>query len=61
MLDDSSVILKMDRDEIIGSPSFHQISNLGVVQFEHRYDAGLLNFILQRALNLKEEYAEKSS
>ncbi|WP_107676109.1 hypothetical protein [Agrobacterium sp. LAD9] len=53
------ILVKLDRDEIIGSPSYTQISNLGVVQLKHGYDQGLLDLILEKALELKEQYAAK--
>jgi len=48
----------MGREEIIGSPSFNQISDLGVVQFKNDYDSDLLSLILRRAIELKDQHAE---
>lgn len=53
------ILLQLDRDEIIGSPSYTKISNLGVIQFKHGYDQVILDFILEKALKLKEQYALK--
>lgn len=49
----------LNRDEIIGFRGTHQISNLGVVQFEHGYDAELLSHIAKCAENLKRDHAQK--
>lgn len=46
------------RSEITGYRNFHQVSDLGVVQFRHGYDEELLTHILQRALEIKETHAE---
>ena len=46
------------RSEITGYPNYHQVSDLGVVQFRHEYDEDLLAFILKRALRIKKTYAE---
>jgi hypothetical protein len=47
------------RAEIVGRPSFHQVSDLGVVQASHGYDPDLLRRIRDRALALKRAYAQK--
>ena len=52
------IVAHYTRSEITGYPNFHQISNLGVVQFRHEYDEDLLAHILKRALEIKESHAE---
>lgn len=48
--------LSMTRTEMIG-PSYWKMSEFGLVQFEHGYDAGLLERIRRRAWALKDELA----
>jgi hypothetical protein len=54
-----TIRFRMERQEIIRAPSYHQVSNLGVVQFKHEYDEDILARILKRALELKDMNAEK--
>ena len=56
---DDEILFSMDRDAIIGAPSHHQVSNLGVVQFRHDYDPALLATIARKAAALKAALAEK--
>jgi hypothetical protein len=49
----------MSREQIVGRPSSYQVSDLGVVQAAHGYDPELLRHILERALALKQAYAQK--
>lgn len=45
------------RDDFIGHPTFHKVSDLGLVQFKHTYDRSLLDKITKKAVELKEEHA----
>ena len=47
------------RSEITGYNNFHQVSDLGVVQFRHNYDEPLLKQILNKAIEIKETHSEK--
>lgn len=51
--------LAYGREEILGAPSHHQISDLGVAQYAHDYDPALLNVILEKALAIKAEAAAR--
>lgn len=53
------IIAQYARSEITGYPNFHQVSDLGVVQFRHEYDQDLLAHILTRAMEIKKTHAEK--
>lgn len=55
----SDIKFRMDRDAIIGSPSFHQVSNLGAIQFKHHYDPELIQVIANKAMAIKAQAAEK--
>jgi hypothetical protein len=55
----SEILTAISRDEIIGTPTYWRVSNLGVVQAAHGYDRDLMQTILRKALALKEEYALK--
>ncbi|MGJ3262925.1 MAG: hypothetical protein ACFE0R_06795 [Salinarimonas sp.] len=57
--DENDIVFSMDRDAIIGAPSHHQVSNLGVVQFRNDYDPELLRTISRKAAALKASLAEK--
>ena len=46
------------RSEITGYPNFHQVSDLGIVQFRYGYDEGLLAHILKSAMGIKESHAQ---
>ncbi len=56
---DTEVSLSVTRDEIIGHPTWHRVSDLGIVQFRHDYDPELLTAIAARAKQLKREKAHK--
>lgn len=51
-------IAEFTRREITGYRNYHQISDLGVVQFKNNYDAELLRVILDKARKIKDSYAE---
>ncbi|WP_430448189.1 hypothetical protein [Rhodophyticola sp.] len=53
------IAARHSRSEITGYPNYHQVSDLGVVQFRHSYDDDLLGHILKRALEIKEMHADK--
>ena len=52
------IIARYARSEITGYANFHQVSDLGIVQFRHGYDADLLAHIHRRALQIKESHAQ---
>lgn len=54
----TNIRLEYSREYITGYPNYHQISDLGVTQFEHCYDQGLLNYILQEANRIKASHSE---
>lgn len=54
----TEIRLKHSRSDITGYKNYHQVSNLGVVQYRHNYDAGLLEFVLKRALEIKDSHSE---
>lgn len=56
---DVEISFQMYRDQIIGAPSYHQVSNLGVVQFKNDYDPDLVRHIAGKALAIKRSAAEK--
>jgi len=53
------VVLSKTREEIIGQPSHHQVSDLGVVQFRNSYDEQLLRTIAEKAKEIKDERSDK--
>lgn len=53
------ILRKYSRKEITGYENFHQVSDLGVVQFKHEYDEELLKYILSKALKIKQEHSNK--
>ncbi len=57
-MSDLEIAARHTRTEITGYPNYHQVSDLGVVQFRHGYDQDLLGHILKRALEIKETHAE---
>ncbi len=52
-------IVSLSRDEIIGHPTYTKISDLGVRQFRHAYDAHLIEVIARKAEELRYTAAEK--
>ena len=52
------IMAQHKRSEITGYPNYHQVSDLGIVQFRHDYDEELLAHILKRALEIKDAHAE---
>lgn len=51
------ILQQYDKESIIGLPTFWKVSNLGVVQYRHHYDASWLSTIRKKALELKSELA----
>lgn len=54
----TNIRVQHSRSEITGYPNHHQISDLGVVQFQHSYDQDLLAVILKKAREIKVSHAE---
>ncbi len=55
----TDTIVNLSRDEIIGQPTYTKVSNLGVLQFRHDYDAQLVELIASKAEALRYTAAEK--
>lgn len=53
------LLVNHSRDEIIGEPTYTKSSDLGVVQFRHNYPSDIVNYIVEKALELKRTHAEK--
>lgn len=54
-----SIVFSRARQEIIGEPGYHQVSDLGVVQFRNSYDEQLLQTIADKAKDIKDERSDK--
>jgi len=54
----TEIRLKHSRSDITGYRNHHQVSDLGIVQYRHDYDAELLEFILKRAVEIKNSHCE---
>lgn len=52
------ILAQHTRSEITGYPNFHQVSDLGIVQFRHGYDQDLLERILKKAMKIKQSHAQ---
>ncbi|MGY6655446.1 hypothetical protein ACXIZN_25115 [Amycolatopsis sp. TRM77291] len=50
---------RASRKQLIGKETHWQVSDLGVVQQDHRYDPELLDIICQKAVAMKEEVSAK--
>lgn len=53
------MIQHVNRDELIGKPTFWKVSDLGVVQQPHPYPQDLVDTILRKALLIKQQASEK--